>query len=128
VKLKHRLDYSSDSEETMCFIKISVSKPKYVLVLKKSTTWHVKECRVLVLVLVGTVATSRLALCWMCDLPQIECAHTHIYVVRTSNNRVIMACDLYCCLLAQCEALRTCCLGFLIATVQWYDGTDCWQK
>jgi len=25
--------------------------------------------------------------------------NTHLYVVRTSNNRVIMACDLYCCLL-----------------------------
>jgi len=25
--------------------------------------------------------------------------NTHIYVARTSTNRVIMACDLYCCLL-----------------------------
>jgi len=38
--------------------------------------------------------------------------NTRIYVARTSNNRVIMACDLYCCLLPQCEALRTCRLGF----------------
>ena len=30
----------------------------------------------------------------------------HIYVAQTSNNRGIMACDLYCCLLPQCEALR----------------------
>jgi len=34
--------------------------------------------------------------------------NTHVYVTRTSNNRVIMACDLYCCLLPQCEVLRTC--------------------
>ena len=27
---------------------------------------------------------------------------------RTSNNRVIAACNLYCCLLPHCEALRTC--------------------
>ena len=41
-----------------------------------------------------------------------------IYVARTSNNRVIMACELYCCLLPQCEALPIICrLGFLIATV-----------
>jgi len=40
----------------------------------------------------------------------------HIYVARTSNNRVIAACDLSCCLLSQCEALRTCCLGFPMAT------------
>ena len=30
---------------------------------------------------------------------------------------VIMACDLYCCLLPQCEALRTCRAGFPIATL-----------
>jgi len=42
--------------------------------------------------------------------------NTHMYVVRTSNNRVISLGDLYCCLLPQCEALRTCCSGFPIAT------------
>jgi len=31
----------------------------------------------------------------------------HIYAAWASNNRVIMACDLYCCLLPQCEALLT---------------------
>jgi len=36
---------------------------------------------------------------------------THICVTRTSSNRVIAACDLYCCLLPQCEALRACCSG-----------------
>ena len=34
---------------------------------------------------------------------------------RTNNNRVIMACELYCCLLPQCEALRICRSGFPIA-------------
>jgi len=38
-------------------------------------------------------------------------------VARTSNNRVIAARDLYCCLLPQCEALHTCRSGFPIATV-----------
>ena len=42
--------------------------------------------------------------------------NTDIYVARTSNNRVIVARELYCCLLPQCEALRTCRSGFLIAT------------
>jgi len=37
-------------------------------------------------------------------------------VVQTSNNRVIAACELYCCLLPRCEALCTYCLGFPIAT------------
>ena len=55
---------------------------------------------------------------WRC----VECAihherdvreeQRHIYVARTSNNRVIMACEFYCCLLPQCEALRTCRSGF----------------
>jgi len=41
----------------------------------------------------------------------------HIYVARTSNNRVISSVDLYCCSLPQCEALRICRSGFLIAAV-----------
>jgi len=59
---------------------------------------------------------------WRC----VECVIHHerdvreeqqyAYVARTSNNRVIMACELNCCLLPQCEALRTCRSGFLIAT------------
>ena len=36
-------------------------------------------------------------------------------MARTSNNRVIATCDLYCCLLPQCEALRTCRSGVPIA-------------
>ena len=41
----------------------------------------------------------------------------HIYVAQTSSNRVISSSELYCCLLPQCEALRTCRSGFPIATV-----------
>jgi len=43
----------------------------------------------------------------------------YMYVTRTSNNRMISSGDLYCCLrlLPQCEALRICRSGFLIATV-----------
>jgi len=47
----------------------------------------------------------------------------YICVVRTSNNRVIAACELYCCLLPRCEALRTCRSGFPIAT-NWYCDQD----
>jgi len=36
----------------------------------------------------------------------------YIYVARTNNNRVISSGELYCCLLPQCEALRTCRLDF----------------
>jgi len=42
--------------------------------------------------------------------------NTHINVARTCNNTVILSVDLYCCLLPQCEALRTCLSGFLIAS------------
>jgi len=42
--------------------------------------------------------------------------NTYIYVAQTSNNRVILSGDLYCCLLPQCEVLRTCCSGVPIAT------------
>jgi len=43
--------------------------------------------------------------------------NTHICVTRTSNNRVIVAHDLFCCLLPQCEAFCTCHSGFLITTI-----------
>jgi len=42
--------------------------------------------------------------------------NTHMYVPQTSNNTVIAAHDLYCCLLAQCEVLHICRSGFPIAT------------
>ena len=66
------------------------------------------------------VATSPVVLRWLCDSPRMGCAWRttpYVYVARTSNNRVIMACELYCCLLPQCEALRTCRSGFPIATL-----------
>jgi len=44
----------------------------------------------------------------------------YIYVARTSNNRVILSGELYCCLLPQCEALRTCRSGFPIPTMLAY--------
>jgi len=40
-----------------------------------------------------------------------------MYVVQTSSDRVNMACDIYCCMLSQCEVSRSCCLGPLITTV-----------
>jgi len=43
--------------------------------------------------------------------------NAHIYVARTSNNRVISSGDLYCCLLQQWEALRTCRSCFPIRTI-----------
>jgi len=55
----------------------------------------------------------------MCDSPRTGCAWrttSDIHVAQTSNNRVMMACELYCCLLPQYEALRTCRSGFPIAT------------
>jgi len=66
------------------------------------------------------VATFPVVLHWLCDSPRTGCAWrttTYIYVAWTSNNRVIMACELYCCLLPQCEALRVCRSGFPIATL-----------
>ena len=42
----------------------------------------------------------------------------HPYVVRASNNRVIAAHDLNCCLLPQCETLHTCHSGIPITTGQ----------
>ena len=44
----------------------------------------------------------------------------HICGANKQYNRVIMACELYCCLLPQCEALRTCRSGFPIATLPWF--------
>ena len=41
---------------------------------------------------------------------------TIIYVARASNNMRDCDHDLYCCLLPQCEALRTCRSGFPIVT------------
>ena len=69
-----------------------------------------------------TVATSPAVLRWLCDSPGTGCAWRttpYIYVAWTSNNRVIMACELHCCLLPRCEALRIYHSGFPIATILW---------
>jgi len=47
----------------------------------------------------------------------------YVYVARTSNNRVIAAHDLCCCLLPEFEALRTCRSGFPIATIPTIEAT-----
>jgi len=68
----------------------------------------------------GVVATSPVVLHWLYDSPRTGCAWRttpYIYVARTSNNRVIMACELHYCLLPRCEALRICRSGYPIATV-----------
>jgi len=65
------------------------------------------------------VATSQLALREMCESSRmVMCVenNTHLYLVRTSNNRVISSGYLYNCMLPQCEALRTCRSSFPIAT------------
>ena len=91
----------------------------------------------------ASVATSPVVLRWLCDSPRTGCAWriTPLYMWREQaiiewswlessadinlwtiehddwrTRRVIMAC-LYCCLLPRCEALRTCCSGFPIATL-----------
>jgi len=43
--------------------------------------------------------------------------NTIICVPRTNNSKRDCEHDLYCCLLPRCEALRTCCSGFPIATI-----------
>ena len=59
---------------------------------------------------------------WCCvecviHLPQdVRKEQQYIHVARKSNNKVILARDLYCCLLPQCKALRAWSSGFLIAT------------
>jgi len=54
--------------------------------------------------------------------------HTYMWREQASNNRVIMACELYCCLLPQCEALRTCRSGFPMATVVHLAVQKCERK
>ena len=78
------------------------------------------------------VATSPVALRWLCDSPRMGCAWRttpYIHVARTNNNRVIMACELCCCLLPQCEALRICRSGFPIATLRKpQDSRPCYNR
>ena len=87
-----RIRIGSDWENIFCF---------NVIILNVS--------KILVVIRFYGVATSLVVLRWLCDSPRTGCGWRttpYIYVARTSNNRVIMACELYCCLLTQCEALR----------------------
>jgi len=60
---------------------------------------------------------------WFCvdcvihDERDVREEQKYMYVAQTSNNTVFSSGDLYCCLLPQCAALRTCRSGFPIATV-----------
>ena len=47
--------------------------------------------------------------------------NTHIYVAQTSRNRMNTSWDICCCLLPQCEALRTCCSASPISTWWCFD-------
>jgi len=65
-------------------------------------------------------ANSPAVLRWLWDSPRTGCVWRttpYIYVALTSNNRVILACELHRSLLPQCEALRICRLVSPIATV-----------
>jgi len=44
------------------------------------------------------------------------CVKNNTHVARTSRNKISTTWDLHCCLVPQCEALRTCCSAFLITT------------
>ena len=64
---------------------------------------------------IGAVATFAVVLRWMCDSPRMGCVRrtTNIYSWRKQAIiREIATHGLYCCMLPQCEALRTCCSGF----------------
>jgi len=79
-----------------------------------STFMNLQEKKITV---VDTVATSGVALIvWLTTNRMCEKNNTIIYVARASNSKRDCEHDLYCCLLPQCEALRTCCSGFPIAT------------
>ena len=65
------------------------------------------------------VATSPVVLRLLCDSLRTGCAWRItplLYIVWASNSKRDWKHDLYCCLLPQCEALRTCHSGFPIAT------------
>jgi len=68
---------------------------------------------------ITSVATSPVALRWLCDSPRTGCARRmkNIYAWREQAIvREIATHDLYCCLLLRRESLRTCRSGFPIAT------------
>jgi len=49
------------------------------------------------------------------------CVKNNTHVSRTSRNKMSTTWDLYCCLLPQCEALRTCCSAYPITTKWCFD-------
>jgi len=49
------------------------------------------------------------------------CMKNNTHVARTRRNKISKTWDLYCCLVPQCEALRTCCSAFLITTKWCFD-------
>ena len=49
------------------------------------------------------------------------CVKNNTHVTRTSRNEISTTWDLYCCLVPQCEALRTCCSAFPFATKCCFD-------
>ena len=51
---------------------------------------------------------------WMCVMNNTR-------VARTSRNKISMTWDLYCCLVPQCEGLRTCCSAFPTTTKWCFD-------
>jgi len=50
-----------------------------------------------------------------------KCVMNNTRVVRTSTNKISTTWDLYCCLVPQCEGLRTCCSAFPITTKWCFD-------
>ena len=63
------------------------------------------------------VATPRVALRWICDSPRTGCERT-IPIYKWRKQAIIKwSRRVCCCLLPQCEALRTCCSDFPIATL-----------
>ena len=49
------------------------------------------------------------------------CMKNNTHVARTSRKKMSTTWDLYCCLVPQCEALRTCCSTFPITTKWCFD-------
>jgi len=49
------------------------------------------------------------------------CVKNKTHVAQTSRNKMSTTWNLYCCLVPQCEALRTCCSAFPITTKWFFD-------
>jgi len=66
--------------------------------------------------LVASVATSRLALCWMWDSPRTRCVWRRTPIYTWHEQAEIEWARRVISVLPQCEALRTCRSGFPIIT------------